>query len=126
MKEESFGLTLSLDIDDVREALQNALPIAEYFAKLTTTLWDDEAVQVINAIVKSDKLMDWLRRILGEEAVIGASGMSRTTLILEAASDAATQDVREELEAAGLSWTTLLANAPAIIALVLTIMGKRR
>lgn len=125
MKEESHG-SMSLDVDSVLSALENALGVAEYFAKITTTLWDDVAVQVIRVIMDDKTLVEWLRRLLNDPAIVGSSGLSRTSFILDHANDSATPAVKEAIERVGLDWTTVLSNLPAIVTLVLTVLGRRR
>lgn len=126
VNEELMSAISQSTFDSIKVSIEQALPVAEYLARITPTMWDDRVVAGMRAILDSDAMVAWLERILVSEAVLASSGVSRTTFIINAAADTATPDVREAAAAAGLAWDELLAQLPQIITLILTIMGKRR
>lgn len=110
----------------VVSGLKRAVPIAEFLAAATTTTsWDDNAVAFLKGVLNNESLMQWFHDLICKhDDVVKKTGAERTGAI-HAAIDGASLDIRKLLETLGFAWEQVKQYAPAVIRLVLTVIGLR-
>jgi hypothetical protein len=112
-------------LDSLLAAIRAAIPVARILAGITTTQIDDRAVAILESLVNSTTLIDFLRLILSSQDVLKLSGDARTEAILSAASLHRSETVHGELSSLGIGWQELINALPAIVRLILTVLGIR-
>lgn len=114
---------MTIDVDLILAAINQALPIAEMLAKLTTTLWDDRAVALMKMAKDTPQIVDLLRVIFNDPAVQMAVGDSARTLAIAGVVEA---QGHQAAIASGLTIVELIQYASMVYALIQTILGKRK
>lgn len=97
---------------DIRSILEIARQSLAIFAPLTTTQVDDRALELLDLLMSSDSLIDWIESLLPRS--------EPPTMVLTAVPES----VKADAEALGASWATWIQYLPAIIAFLRKIRNR--
>jgi hypothetical protein len=116
---------MNVSFETLVDALKSALAVAEMLAKITTTKWDDKAVELIRILLNDNQLLDFLRKVLSNDEVVNNTGRDRDYAILETASMFINDSFKSVVQNYNFTVEQLLIYLPLVVRLILTIMGKR-